>query len=143
MDTQTIGVKIQGTEDLKKTFERLSDGLQGDFLETATRAGALPVLNQVRITVPEGGRTPYKAGDYRKSFEMVTTKKTPARCEVQIGTDRPQARRLEFGFVGRDTLGRFYNQAPRPHIRPAFDENVQNAQNELRAAMEDLLRRVI
>jgi hypothetical protein len=30
------------------------------------------------------------------------------------------ARRLELGFVGTDSLGRTYDQAPRPFLRPAL-----------------------
>ncbi len=40
-----------------------------------------------------------------------------------VGTNQPQARRLEKGFIGRDSLGRLYNQAPQPRWRPAFDHN--------------------
>ena len=37
-----------------------------------------------------------------------------------VGTDEPYARRIEFGFHGYDSLGRFYNQAARPYLYPAF-----------------------
>lgn len=33
------------------------------------------------------------------------------------------ARRLELGFAGVDSLGRHYNQAPRPYLRPAVLRN--------------------
>ena len=33
----------------------------------------------------------------------------------------PYARRLEYGFVGRDGLGRYYNQAARPYMTPAAE----------------------
>ena len=135
------GVHVIGAEDLAKAFSKLADDIKGPALEAATRAAALPVLNQVRITVPEGGRTPYKTGTYRRSFAMETTEKTAERCTVVVGTDAPQARRLEYGFVGADKLGRVYNQAPRPHIRPALDENRGAAVDEFRAAIGDIVRR--
>lgn len=31
-----------------------------------------------------------------------------------------KARRLELGFVGKDSLGRVYDQKPRPFMRPGF-----------------------
>jgi len=34
----------------------------------------------------------------------------------------PQTRRLEYGFVGTDALGRMYHQPPFPHFRPALEE---------------------
>lgn len=40
-----------------------------------------------------------------------------------IGTDRPQGRRLEFGFFNmRDSLGRLFFQPPYPHVEPAVTE---------------------
>lgn len=41
---------------------------------------------------------------------------------VTVGTVRPQGRRLEFGFMGTDSLGRTYNQRPRPHMGPAVHD---------------------
>ena len=135
------GVHVIGAEDLAEKFRALADDIKGPALEAATRAAALPVLNQVRITVPEGGRTPYKTGTYRRSFHMETVEKSSERCRVEVGTDAPQARRLEYGFVGPDKLGRVYNQAARPHIRPALDENRGAAVDEFRAAIRDIIRR--
>lgn len=40
-----------------------------------------------------------------------------------VGTNVVYGRRLELGFVGKDSAGRQYNQAPRPFIRPAFERN--------------------
>ena len=135
------GVHVIGAEDLAAKFRALADDIKGPALEAATRAAALPVLNQVRITEPEGGRTPYKTGTYRRSFHMETVEKSSERCRVEVGTDAPQARRLEYGFVGADKLGRVYNQAARPHIRPALDENRGAAVDEFRAAIGDTIRR--
>ena len=135
------GIVVRGGDDLAKAFSKFADDIKGPALEAATRAAALPVLNQVRITVPEGGRTPYKTGTYRRSFHMETVEKTPERCTVQVGTDSPYGKRLEYGFVGADKLGRVYNQAARPHIRPALDENRGAAVDEFRAAIGDIIRR--
>ena len=41
----------------------------------------------------------------------------------QVGTNLEYARRLELGFVGTDSLGRTYAQAPRPYLRPALEIN--------------------
>lgn len=55
-------------------------------------------------------------GDYRRSWTRRKIKNG-----YSIGTNRPQARRLEMGFYGTDSLGRVYNQAPYPHLDPAID----------------------
>lgn len=135
------GVHVIGAGDLAAKFRTLAEDIKGPALEAATRAAALPVLNQVRITVPEGGRTPYKTGTYRRGFHMETVEKTSERCTVIVGNDQPQGPRLEFGFVGADKLGRIYNQAPRPHLRPALDENKGAAVEEFRGAVADIISR--
>lgn len=61
----------------------------------------------------------------------------PGGGTVTVGTEEPYGRRLEFGFVGTDSLGRTYNQRPRPHVGPAvqsfqsrFGENIKRAAGE-------------
>lgn len=69
----------------------------------------------------EGGiksRAPVRTGDYRRSWSTAMT----GPMAASVGTNKPQARRLEYGFVGADSMGRHYNQAPQPHVRPAVAE---------------------
>jgi HK97 gp10 family phage protein len=42
---------------------------------------------------------------------------------VVVGTNVEYARRVEYGFVGKDKLGRSYHQAPKPYIRAAMDQH--------------------
>lgn len=63
-------------------------------------------------------RAPVVTGDYRRSW----TTELSGPMSATVGTNKPQARRLEYGFVGSDSLGRHYNQAPQPHVRPAVAE---------------------
>lgn len=59
-------------------------------------------------------------GDYRRSINRRTTRGAGwSRCEV--GTLKPQGRRLELGFSGTDSLGRTYDQPAFPHFAPALD----------------------
>ncbi len=39
-----------------------------------------------------------------------------------VSNPSPQTNRLEYGFVGVDSLGRLYNQPPLPHFAPALAE---------------------
>lgn len=41
---------------------------------------------------------------------------------ASVGSNAPQARRLELGFVGTDSRGRHYAQGPLPHFKPAADK---------------------
>lgn len=61
-------------------------------------------------------------GDYRRSMTVTFVRDHGSGTfSAEVGTNAPQGRRLEFGFVGADSLGRVYNQRPRPHFGPAFD----------------------
>jgi hypothetical protein len=49
----------------------------------------------------------------------------PTEIIGTVYTTSPYAMRLEFGFVGIDVLGRHYDQAPRPWLRPSLAETEQ------------------
>lgn len=89
--------------------------------ERALDHAALLLETQIKAnaSLPAGGPPGPRAitGDYRASWNARKT----GRDERTVGSDRPQARRLEYGFVGPDALGRVYNQPPYPHVRPAVD----------------------
>lgn len=72
-------------------------------------------------------------GAYRRSWTITPVKIGPGYAQVGVGTSFPQGRRLEFGFHGTDSLGRFYNQPPYPHVGPAVDKIAPMFQ----AAMEE------
>lgn len=63
---------------------------------------------------------PYKTGTYRRSIhtEVITPKL------AIVGTNLPYAKRLEYGFAGKDSLGRAYDQSAQPHFRPTLDTNM-------------------
>lgn len=42
---------------------------------------------------------------------------------VLVGSNKVYARRLELGFYGTDSLGRNYQQEPRPFLRPTLYSN--------------------
>lgn len=58
-------------------------------------------------------------GDYRRSIESKMTWEEGNPVGI-VGTNKPQGRRLEFGFVGTDSLGRYVQSPPFPHFRPAL-----------------------
>lgn len=60
-------------------------------------------------------------GDYVRSWNT-RMEALPGAVAATVGTNRPQARRLEYGFLGVDSLNREYNQPPYPHAGPALDE---------------------
>ncbi|GGV02479.1 hypothetical protein GCM10010211_82280 [Streptomyces albospinus] len=79
------------------------------------------MLLRVRIQRNASGRPGPRVitGQYRASWDVrVSTEDGEVTAEVF--SDAPQARRLEYGFIGVDSLGRHYRQSPFPHVEPAF-----------------------
>lgn len=81
----------------------------------ADSAGLLLTKVKAKASGRPGPNAP--TGDYRRSWT-----KRKVKGGYSVGTNRPQARRLEYGFYGRDSLGRFYQQQPYPHLEPAVEE---------------------
>ncbi|MDK0525005.1 HK97 gp10 family phage protein [Streptomyces sp. ML-6] len=78
-------------------------------------------------------------GAYRNSWET-QSRRLPYGAMCTIGTNAPQGRRLEFGFVGPDSLGRVYNQPPFPHVGPAIDYIGATLMMEMRYAIAEVLQ---
>ena len=79
----------------------------------------LAALTQQNASGRPGPNAP--TGDYRGSWRVEPVRDGADEVSRSVGTDRPQARRLEYGFVGADSLGRVYDQQPYPHHGPALD----------------------
>lgn len=79
------------------------------------------MLLRVRIQKNASGRPGPNVitGQYRASWDVKVTV-AGTRVSAVVFTDAPQSRRLEYGFVDVDRLGRQYRQPPFPHIEPAF-----------------------
>lgn len=78
---------------------------------------------QARASGRPGPRA--QTGDYRRSISMQMSGTTTV-TRVEVGTNSPQGRRLEFGFWGlMDSLGRLFHQPAYPHFDPAADEMEQ------------------
>lgn len=60
-----------------------------------------------------------RSGDLIRSIESDAVRIGPNEVHGQIGTNAPQARRLEYGFTGYDSLDRYYDQPPYPFLRPS------------------------
>jgi hypothetical protein len=60
-------------------------------------------------------------GNYVRSINRRTTRRADTSV-TEVGSNAPQARRLELGFTGVDSLGRHYDQPPYPHYAPALEK---------------------
>lgn len=97
-------------------------------------------LAQARIRGNASGRPGPNVitGAYRNSWQT-ETRRLPYGAMCTIGTNAPQGRRLEFGFVGTDSLGRNYNQPPFPHVEPAIGFIGATLLAQMRLAVAEVL----
>ncbi|MDI3417975.1 HK97 gp10 family phage protein [Streptomyces luteolus] len=73
-------------------------------------------------------------GQYRASWDVKVTV-SGGRVSAVVFTEAPQSRRLEYGFVGADRLGRYFQQPPYPHIEPAFRQTEPGYLDALRTGV--------
>jgi len=109
--------EIKGMMELKKAFGDLAKMAEKNQ-ETALKLAANEYKNDVQEI------TPYLTGTLRRSIHVEPV--SPSK--MLVGTDLKYARRLEYGFVGADKIGRVYNQAPHPYFRPPLDTNFKKYQ---------------
>ena len=114
---------------------RIGDGLSGHARSIITSARAA-----LREGVPAGARllvdeaklnVPVDTGNLRDHIHSEPLEDSDNRQIYQIapfyeasngyGFDPAYARRIEYGFIGVDKLGRHYHHEPQPYMRPAKD----------------------
>jgi hypothetical protein len=125
---------------LDELADRLDDAADrtGDVVER--RMQHVATLGIARIRQNASGRPGPNVitGRYRASWRSETLA-IPHGAECTLGTDAPQGRRLEFGFVGPDSLGRVYNQPPFPHVGPALGYIEDTLHEQMYAAVGEIL----
>lgn len=113
-----ISVDIQRSR-LRKALDRFGPGRvlkARRAISNANVQGAIMLLSEIQVNIQREGLV--DTGAYLSSWTLQMT--DPVGDTVTVGTTHPAARRHEYGFSGRDSLGRVYHTAPRPHVRPAM-----------------------
>jgi hypothetical protein len=105
-----LAIELENTGSKIAAVGRIATQTYGRSLRDAVRAHASGRPGPNIIT-----------GKYWESIKY-RTKTTPVGFVAEVYSNAPQAYRLEYGFVGTDSLGRHYNQPPFPHFRPALQE---------------------
>jgi len=59
---------------------------------------------------------------------------------AQVGTNVVYARRIEFGFKGDDSLGRTYNQAAYPFLKPALKDKEMEIKMILHKGLTEFIK---
>ncbi len=106
----------------------------GDFARGAALlgpkvAGIERHYRQLLLTAIQS-RVPRETGALAASYHV---------DEQGVSSDHPAAHRREVGFHGRDSLGRLYNDPPRPAVGPAADAAEPKFVEALEAVIGDFL----
>ena len=136
-------------------LNKMSKEVRGTTLRRAATAGALVIETAAKVSMSAASHTGIQYGTHRASADgetpavdtgvlvhsisTWTEKQSRDEITMGIGSGIIYAARLEFGFMEIDSLGRQYDQQPRPYMRPAVDNNV----NEIEKAITVTLQREI
>lgn len=115
-----VSITSTGTAELAQQFEHSGIAAPARAYVVTKHYGQLLVTQvQANASGRPGPRAP--TGDYRRSWGVKFGMDGIGRVFADVGTNKPQGRRLEMGFQGVDSLGRSYDQPPYEHVRPAVD----------------------
>jgi hypothetical protein len=127
-------VETIGAAELVADFRRAAAVLPGEC-EQVVRLNGVQLVQRIRAHASGRPGPNVITGQYRSSWRF-----QGAGLTAHVGTDAAQARRLEYGFVGADSLGRVYNQPPFPHVGPAVDEQAPIFEADLLLVVTKVLR---
>lgn len=126
--------------ELRWTPEHVIDATRAEMRRRVGTA-VLIVKGEIQQLLNVGnptGKSPSKPGDPPRKvtallFQSIATQVFDDGDDIvgRVGTNVIYARRLELGFVGTDSLGRNYDQAPRPFLRPGL----RNREPDVMAAL--------
>ena len=103
----------------------------GDDVIRSARA-SIPVAVRKACVIVEGAAKTNASGFVVTGALMNSiTHEMVSDHEGKVGPAVVYDRRIELGFVGTDSLGRRYNQAAQPYLRPAADSNRARVAREL------------
>lgn len=126
---------VNGARELADALDTGADRVDQLMTVVVEKSAAdLVALTQRNASGRPGPNAP--TGDYRGSWRVEPLRDGADEATRSVSTDRPQARRLEYGFVGPDSLGRVFHQDPLPHHGPAVDV----IEPQFYAAMEAVTR---
>ena len=75
-------------------------------------------------TASAPGQPPAQATSGLRQSIKFSVEKEAGAVVGKVGTDLKYGKRLEFGFMGVDSLGRRYNTAPRPWLKVSFEKSL-------------------
>jgi len=129
-----VSIDIRGDKELARAFKRAEDAFTPQVLMPALEDGARIVEADARA------RVPVLTGKLKRSIQQEAM---PEQLAVKIGSKLLYAKRIEYGFVGKDSLGRRFNQPAQPYLRPALNQNRESIVRTVRDAFLRQLRKAV
>lgn len=137
-----IDVHISGLDALSLRVRYLIEGAQVGLKLGASEAAFLFVQEAQALV-------PVKSGRLRDAIHQEQVTDEPQRqvwnvqpfyeASNEYGFEPAYARRIEYGFMQKDRLGRDYHQPAQPYMRPAYDNKSAEAEETIRAGIYDQL----
>lgn len=110
-----VELRLEGKDELIAAFTAFVKRTGEQIYGTTEQYG-----RRLQADVQSNARALFDVVDYDASIKMRMTGGR-IRPRANVTSDAPQAHRLEYGFIGVDSLGRHVEQSPRPHFRPALE----------------------
>lgn len=144
--------QVIGGAELRRALKELDQAARKQALETAVLAGAKPIQNAAKAKAPKKTRT------LERSI-TVEIEADDEHAEAQIGPSgmaAAYAAQREFGGTitakhgqalhwvdedGEHHFAKSVTQPARPYLRPAWDENVDEAVEKMKAVLRVLVER--
>jgi len=152
-----LKIDVQGDQELSRALSRAKDVFRAEHLQNALLAGALLVMNDAKRTVARKTGTLARSlhvggygiglgeggghGPDTYPYRNIGAGSDP--LTVQVGTNVPYAARIEYGFVGKDVMGRRFRQPAQPYLRPAIRKNEEAVVAEVRRVLLIQLRAAV
>lgn len=131
MGKNMFDMEVTGIDEVIQALQEFEGAIDQE-VETALMSSALLVENAAKPLAA------YESGTLRRS---ITHEIQGGDAIVGPSAEVPYAARIEFGFSGADSLGRVYNQAAQPYMRPALVNNRQAVTQEFSSSILALIGR--
>lgn len=129
-----INIDIRGEREIDRLFAKAPEAFTASVIMPALEGGARIVKVDAKARVRKVSH---------RLERSIRTESMPQILAVKIYTDEPYAKRIERGFVGKDSLGRRYNQPAQPYLVPALNMNREPIVREVRNAIVRRLKRAV
>jgi hypothetical protein len=123
--------------------------LKAKYMIQAAQTGLKLSASEAAFSVVQEAQTlvPVETGNLRDHIHMEPLDDTPQRQTYQVmpfdeagnkyGFTPAYARRIEYGFMGVDSMGRKYHQAAQPFMRPAADSKGPEALDAISTGIQE------